>query len=489
MKILFLASEVFPYSKTGGLADVAGALPAALAELGHEVLVATPLYSQVKRDASFEPLPSLTLRFPFGPQTANLHLSTSARSEKHRVLFVGNDGYFARPGIYNGPDGDYPDNHRRFTFFTMAALSGAQAMGFIPDVVNFNDWQSGVGAVALKRGYASTPMGRAKSVFTIHNLAYQGTFPKGAMAELGLPWDLFTPGGLEFYDQVNFLKAGLTWADALTTVSPRYAEEIKTPQSGWGLDGLLRSRANDLHGILNGVDVHEWNPSIDPHLPERFTVKDLAGKAVCKRALLDRFELRTGANDEGAPLFGIVSRFASQKGFEILLPALPSLLREDAKLVVLGSGDANVEAGFRTLKEWFPGKVGLRVGYDNALAHQIEAGSDFFLMPSQYEPCGLNQMYSLIYGTIPIVRAVGGLDDSVVDVDVAPSAGTGIKFGPYAPEAVAEAMIRALALYRNPGQLGAMRVRGMTQDFSWRRSAQQYERLFQSLLPNPPKAQ
>jgi starch synthase len=475
MRILFLASEVAPWSKTGGLADVAGALPSALARLGHEVLVATPLYAAI-RSPDIEPSGHrLTLRFPFGAQPAQLHLAQP--SPGHRVMFIGNGYFFGRSGIYVGPEGEYLDNHRRFGFYAMAALSGAQALGFVPDIVHLNDWQSGLAAVALRRGYGGTPLAQARSVLTIHNLAYQGSFPKTAMDDLGLPWDLFTPLGLEFYDQVNFLKAGLTYSDALTTVSERYAEEIQTPEAGWGLDGLLRERRARLHGILNGVDTREWNPRTDALLPSRFGAEDLSGKAVCRRALLERFGL---AASEG-PVFGIVSRFASQKGLELLLPVMERFLALPVRLVVLGSGDRWLEGAFSDLARRHPDKVGVVLGYDNALAHLIEAGSDFFVMPSLYEPCGLNQMYSLLYGTVPIVRAVGGLDDTVIDLSQ-PS-GTGIKFGPFHPEALLEALRRAVALHGSPDRLAEVRRRGMASDFSWDASARRYESLYRSLLP------
>ncbi|MBX5482111.1 MAG: glycogen synthase GlgA [Myxococcaceae bacterium] len=478
MKILFLSSEVVPYSKTGGLADVAGALPAALAEIGHELLVATPRYGHIQPPDGLEALdPPLTLRFPFGPQAA--HYALHGRAPNLRVLFIGNDAFFARPGIYNDPSGsDFPDNHRRFAFFTLAALSGAQHLGFVPDIVHFNDWQTGLGPLALRRGYAGTALARAKSVFTIHNLAYQGLFPKRVMEDLGLPWDVFTPEGLEFYDHVNFLKAGLVWADALTTVSPRYAQEIQTPEAGYGLDGLLRRRTGDLHGILNGIDAREWNPAEDPYLPARYDQDALDGKATCRRELLSRFGLTT----TDGPVFGIVSRLAGQKGFDILIPALEHALGEDIRLVVLGSGEARYEAGFRALQQHHPDKVGLRFGFDVALSHLVEAGADFFLMPSLYEPCGLNQLYSLRYGTVPVVRAVGGLDDTVVDVDADLAHGTGIKFGPYDAGAAAHAIGRALELWRDPPRLRAVRRRGMHQDFSWTRSARAYEALYRSLV-------
>ena len=491
MKILFLASEVVPYSKTGGLADVAGALPAALAELGHEVVVATPHYSTLRGRPALQTLEQpLTLRFPFGTETATM--SVADPSPRRRILFVGNERFFARPALYGDAAGDYPDNHLRFAFFTLASLSAMAMLEFDPDVVHFNDWQTGLGPVALPRGYRGSPLGEARTVFTIHNLAYQGVFPKRAMDELGLPWELFVPTGLEFYDQLNFMKAGIAYAHVLTTVSPRYAREIQTPEAGWGLDGMLRLRNHDLYGILNGVDTHEWDPSKDHHLGFHFDAGDLSGKARCKARLLEHFHLSAGEGERGSPLFGIVSRLVSQKGFDILLPALSWLLEQDVRFVALGSGDARYEQGLRALQRGFPNKVGLMIGYDLDLSHLIEAGSDFFLMPSLYEPCGLNQMYSLLYGTVPIVRRVGGLDDTVVDLDE--PGGNGIKFDPFDPGALVAAMRRALALYADQPRFEAVRIRGMRGDFSWMHSAREYEAIYRGLppghgLPKEDKAQ
>ncbi|HZA13074.1 MAG TPA: glycogen/starch synthase, partial [Myxococcaceae bacterium] len=422
---------------------------------------------------------TLTLRFPFGSEVATF--AVTVRSPRLRVLFVGNERFFARPALYGDERGDYPDNHLRFAFFTLASLSAMSILQFDPDVVHCNDWQTGLGPVALRRGYRGSPLGEARTLFTIHNLAYQGIFPKRAMDELGLPWELFVPTGLEFYDQLNFMKAGIAYGHALTTVSPRYAREIQTPEAGWGLDGMLRLRNHDLYGILNGVDTHEWDPSKDHHLPFHFDASDLSGKAKCKAKLLEHFHLSPGEGERGPPLFGIVSRLVSQKGFDILLPALSWLLEQEVRFVALGSGDPRYEQGLRALQRGFPDKVGLMIGYDVDLSHLIEAGSDFFLMPSLYEPCGLNQMYSLLYGTVPIVRAVGGLDDTVIDVDE--PGGNGIKLGPFDPGALVAAMRRALALYADPARFEAVRIRGMRSDFSWSRSARQYEAVYRGLPP------
>lgn len=474
MKILYVASEVTPFSKTGGLGDVAGALPAALAALGHEVKVVTPRYPSVQ-DARIVPTGhDIELRFPFGTERgALLSLRLSPQLE---VLFLEHEHYYLRGGLYGDAGGEYGDNPRRFAYLCLGALQAAQRLDFIPDIIHVNDWQTGLLPVALRRGFQDTALARARCVLTIHNLAYQGQFGKHVMEDLGLPWDLFnSERGLEFYDGVNLLKGGLLFADALTTVSPTYAREIQQPEAGANLDGLLRRRQDVLTGILNGVDVEEWNPETDPHLPERYGPEDLTGKAACRRELLRRFGLE---EDTAAPVFGIVSRLAWQKGVDLLLEVLPTALESGIRFVAVGNGDPRLEEALRELQRRFPLQVGVFIGFDPALSHLVEAGADFFLMPSRYEPCGLNQMYSLRYGTVPIVRATGGLADTVDGGDD----GTGIVFDDFEPRALLWALERARTLFADPERLRAFQRRGMAQDFSWGASARRYERLFASLL-------
>jgi starch synthase len=474
MKILFIASEVAPFSKTGGLGDVAGALPAALAALGHEVKVVTPRYGDVKTGQLTSTGHSLHVRFPFGAEGGPI---LSARiSERHEVLFLENEHFFgSRRGLYGDAFGEFGDNHRRFTYLSVGALQAAQRLHFIPDIVHLNDWQTGMAAVALRRGFQASPLSRARSVMTIHNLAYQGQFGKNVMGDLGLPWDLFTShDGVEFYDTVNFLKAGLTFSDAITTVSPTYAREIQTPELGNNLDGLLRARHGRLTGILNGIDAHEWDPAGDSLLPARYSAEDLSGKAVCKRELLKQAGLPEG----DAPVFGVVTRLAHQKGVDLLLEVMPTALQADVRFVAVGSGEGRYEDGLRALQARFPKQVAVYLGFSREMSHLVEAGADFFLMPSRYEPCGLNQMYSLRYGTVPIVRATGGLVDTVLGgMD-----GTGILFETFHPAALLAAIRRALALYADPARLDGFRRRGMQRDFSWTVSARRYESLFTSLL-------
>jgi len=479
MKILFLASEVTPFSKTGGLADVAGALPASLARLGHEVTVVTPYYAYV-RDRRIHSLDlQVRLKFPFGEEVGSLY--EAQLEPRCRVLFIRHAGYFGRPGLYQENGVDYPDNDRRFAFFTVAALAAAERLDFIPQIVHLNDWQTGLGSLALRRGYRDTALRDARSLFTIHNLAYQGNFPRGTLQSLGLARSDFTIEGLEFHDRVSFMKAGLVYSDAITTVSRRYAQEIQTADYGFGMDGVLRSVVDRLHGVLNGVDYGEWDPAHDPHLPRPFGPDDLLGKAASKALLLQRFGL--GGDGEDRPLFGVVSRLAHQKGLDLLLAVAPDLLERGASLVLLGNGDGGLEDGFRQLAVQHPGRVGVRIGFDLPLSHLIEAGSDFFLMPSRFEPSGLNQMYSLRYGAIPIVRATGGLDDTVEGLG-SPAA-NGIKFREFTPEALLEAIESALGIYAQPKRLESLRRRGMRCDFSWDASARQYEAIYRSIAVPP----
>src|SRR5262249_5218176 len=440
--------------------------PAELASRGHQLLVVTPQYSSVK-SAGLKRLGEIRLRFPFGEQSAVVRGTNL--SNRHRVALLDHPGFYARDGIYQGAK-EYTDNHRRFAFLSIGALAVAQVLHFDPEIIHLNDWQTALAALALDRGYRGTSLENASSVLPIHNIAYEGVFPKTTMPELGLPWELFKPDGLEFHDQVNFLKAGIIFSDSLTTVSPKYAQEIQTPELGFGLDTILRRRREDLRGILNGVDYREWDPQTDPFLPHHFRASDLSGKEQYKSELLQRFGFPAAAPPARIPVFAMVSRLVSQKGIDLVLQALPWILESDLYVVVLGSGDPTFEQGLLQLRDRWPAKMAVKIGFDTKLSHLLEAGSDFFLMPSRYEPCGLNQMYSLRYGTGPVVRATGGLDDTVAYI--ASPNGTGIKFGPYTASALAAAIHRALDLYADPTRLANVRRRGMKADHSWAVSAQ-----------------
>jgi starch synthase len=369
---------------------------------------------------------------------------------------------------------DYPDNHIRFAVFARAALGVARYL-FRTDIFHCHDWQAGLVPAYLRTILATDPtfLG-CRTLFTIHNLGYQGLFPKTAIADVDLDPALMRPDGMEFFGQVSYIKGGIAFADALSTVSPTYAREIQTPEYGFGLDGALRARAANLTGILNGVDYQEWSPTVDPLLPARYTAEDLSGKATCKQQLLAEFGLPAEAM--GRPVFGIVSRFTRQKGTDLIAQIADELVAMDAYLVALGTGEREYEEFFQRMQQEYPGRVAVKVGFDNGLAHRIEAGSDLFLMPSRYEPCGLNQIYSLKYGTVPVVRATGGLDDTIEE-------GTGFKFAEYTGDALLQAIRAAAAAYADRSGWQAMMRRGMEKDFSWRTSAAAYSELYRRMLP------
>jgi starch synthase len=474
MDLLFVASEVAPFSKTGGLGDVAAALPEALAARGHRVTVVTPLYG------SIDPRRHRLRRLPQGAEArgegAGLWV---APGRKARIHFLEHQRYFgSRSGLYGEAGAEYGDNAQRFAFLARISLALAATLGLRPRIVHLNDWQTALAAWMLRHEFAGDPhLAQARSVFTVHNLAYQGVFPKEMVVETGLPWEVFRYEAMEFHGQLNFMKAGLVFADALTTVSPSYAKEILTPEQGNGLDAVLRLRRRDLHGILNGIDVVQWDPERDPHLPAHFGPGGLAGKAACKAAL--QRELGMPIRPE-VPLVGMIGRMAEQKGIDLVAAALPEMLALDLQLAVLGSGARDFEQVFERAARGRPDRVAARIGFDEGLAHRIEAGADVFLMPSRYEPCGLNQMYSLRYGTAPVVRAVGGLEDTVEDYDGF-RRGTGFKFREYLPQAMLTALRRALDVYRDARAWRGMVERGMGMDFSWDASAARYEQLFQGL--------
>jgi len=456
-----VASEAAPFAKTGGLADVLGALPPALARLGEHVAVLLPFY----RGVAIPPAaPIVTLPVQVGPHGYSVAIHEVIR-QGVQYLFADCPPLFDRAGIYGTHGqpggGDYPDNHIRFAVLCQAALGVARTV-FRPDVFHAHDWQAGLLPVYLRESLLLDPtFFGARCVFTIHNLGYQGSFPATAIADLGLDARLFHSEGLEFFGQLNFLKAGIVWSDAITTVSPTYAREIQTPEFGFRMDGLLRSRASKLTGIINGVDYDEWNPETDRHLPANYSADDLSGKRACKLALLEEMGLPA---DPDQPLFGIVSRFAQQKGIDLVAAIAPLT---GGALVVLGSGEAPLENAFRSLALAHPDRVAARIGYDEGLAHRIEAGSDIFLMPSRYEPCGLNQIYSLRYGTVPVVRATGGLVDTVNEA-------TGFKFG----EDLAGAVGTALEEFQDRDAWISRMRRGMAEDFSWDASAVKYQNLY-----------
>ncbi len=480
MRILLASSEVHPYSKTGGLADMVGSLGKALARDGQRVGIVTPLYLGIR-----ERFPALR---PVGPE---LDFSLGVRQVRGEVwvleaargltiYFIDQPQFYQRAGLYQQDGVDYPDNAERFLFLAKAVAHLALQLDWKPELVHLNDWQ--VGAAALLLHHQSRLAGSAhapRTCMTIHNLAYQGVFPASQYALTNLPWEYFVPDGVEFYGHMNCLKAGICYADVITTVSPRYAREITSEEFGCGLDGLLRQRQDSLVGILNGVDYDEWKTTGNPYLKYPFSAADLRGKADNKAGLQAEFGLPVNGE---TPLFGSIGRMVEQKGVDIMLGALEEMLHANIQFVQIGSGSTVFQRAFQDLARRFPQRAAVRIGFDEGASHRIEAGCDFFLMPSRFEPCGLNQMYSLRYGTIPIVRGTGGLDDTVIDPKEDLERANGIKFHEYSGQALAKGIRKALALYESPDLFHRFRLNAMTSDFSWSRTAARFVELYQRAL-------
>lgn len=472
MNIAFAASECVPFSKTGGLADVVGALPRALAKLGHRVSVYLPNYRQTKLIHSKVIISSLTV--PFDDKYRFCSVLDGGIDGGVQFYFIDYPQFFDRDGLYGTSLGDYHDNGERFALFCRAVIEASKVIG-VPDLFHCHDWQSALIPVMLRTLYAEDPaFATVPTVFTVHNIGYQGLFPPDILPLLMLPWDLFTITKLEFYGKVNFLKGALTFSDFITTVSRKYAQEIQTAEYGFGVEGVLRSRSASIAGILNGVDYDEWNPSTDKFIAAHYSPEDLSGKAVCKQNLLREFGL---VAESELPVLGIVSRFAAQKGFDLIAQIADRLMREELNVVVLGTGDRVFEELFRRLNKQYSTKFGVKIAYDNALAHKVEAGADMFLMPSRYEPCGLNQIYSLKYGTVPVVRATGGLEDTIDQWDG--KKGTGFKFARYDGEALLETIHTALSTFKNKASWQTLMRNGMSRDFSWSVSAKEYVKVYE----------
>ena len=471
MKILMAASEATPFAKTGGLADVIGALPAALRRNGFDVAVAMPLYRQAApllagAERVYENLP-----VRLGPNHFSVNIVRAVERDVP-FFFVDAPALFDRAELYTEAGQDYPDNHIRFGAFCHAILGIARNL-FRPDVLHYHDWQTALVAPLMRRGFPGDPtFYGVKLLLTIHNLGYQGLLPRTALTDLGLPDGLFHPDALEFHGRINLLKGGIAFADAINTVSRGYAREIRTPEYGFGLEGLLNTRADVLSGIVNGVDYSEWSPEADRHIAARYSRDDLSGKRTCKLDLLRTFGI--GADGKDRPLIGMVSRFVDQKGFDLIQQIANDLAREDIYLCGIGTGEARYEQMFAALSAAYPDRISVRTGYDNALAHKIEAGSDIFLMPSRYEPCGLNQIYSLRYGTVPVVRATGGLDDTIEE-------GTGFKFRELSGAALLGTIREALAAWKDRPRWTAIMKAGMAKDYSWDASAAEYGALYRRL--------
>lgn len=480
MKIVHAASELFPYIKTGGLADAVGSLCSTLADKGHEVAVFVPGYRALldhKLASGAERL--LKLKIEMGNDFISGEVRMFSPKPNLKVYIVCREEYFDRKGIYGTAERDFEDNCLRYIFFCKGIVATLQKENFRADIVHAHDWQVALLPVLLRHAeQRHGTMLALKTIFTIHNIAFQGVFPMRSFYRTNLPDELMSIDGLEYYGQMSFMKAGILFADRVTTVSPRYAQEIQTPQFGCGLDGVISTRSEDIVGLVNGVDTAVWNPAVDEHLPARYSARDMSGKAQCRAELLTR----AGFDPETkAPVFGMVCRLTEQKGVDLLLSNADFFVNNDCRLVVLGTGDARFEKALRDLAANAPAKVALMARLDEAMSHVVEAGSDFFVMPSLFEPCGLNQMYSQAYGTVPLVSRVGGLYDTVTDAGVDPAAGTGITF-PATAHGLRHGLERALKMFSEKKTYAAVQAHGMARDFSWKNAAQAYERLYDESL-------
>jgi starch synthase len=481
LSILMVASEAVPFAKTGGLADVVAALPVALARIGHRVTTVLPRYRGVEVSGP----PRLTFDVTLGRERHSVKIHEVQDHSGARIWLVDEPALYDRQGIYGTNGHDHPDNPRRFALLARAALDAAIAAGIAPDIVHAHDWQGGLAPVYLKTRYATDPvLGGVPSVFTIHNIAYAGICEPGWLQPLDLGLELYrTDGGLEFFHKVSLLKAGINFSEKITTVSPGYARELLTPEFAFGFEGVLAARRADLVGILNGIDSDSWNPATDPYIPATYTADDLSGKREAKRALLQTYGL---PHDDAAlrvPVIGMVSRMVDQKGLDLIAQASSELPHLGARFVVLGTGEPRYEEMWRALASYYPDRIAVNVGFDEPLSHLVEAGSDLFLMPSRFEPCGLNQMYSLRYGTLPFVRATGGLDDTVDNYHPATGGGNGFKFWEPSGPALVNTLRWALSVYyQEPDTWRRLQRAAMAADFSWTRSAQQYADLYAQVL-------
>ena len=491
MRVLMATPEAVPFAKTGGLADVAGALPAALKGVGCDVRGILPYYTRQFNTESVELETLLDTRsLPFLDKQVECRILTAQGAGNVPWYFIDAPYFFDRDGLYTSyVEGgkDFPDNFNRFTFFAQATLWLMKELNWRPDVIHCHDWQTGL-LPAYLRINVETPLMNTgdsfyagiKTLFTIHNIAYQGLFTKDLFPKTGIDWSHFTPDALEYYNQLSFLKAGLMYGHKLNTVSQRYSEEIQATEAfGRGMEGVLSWRARDLSGILNGIDADEWNPATDPLIPAHFSADDLSGKAECRRELLESHGLTA---DETTPVIGIVGRLAPQKGFDLIDEAFDEIMELGVRMVVLGTGYPEYHDMFQKMAKKYPDQLAINLAFDNKLAHRIEAGSDMFLMPSHFEPCGLNQMYSLRYGTVPIVHATGGLADTIADYDPGTGVGNGFSFDEYTAEKLIDAVTRAVKLFGDRDTWRNLVLRGMKQDYSWKASAKKYLDLYEEMI-------
>jgi len=479
MKVLIASSEIVPFAKTGGLADVTGALPRALRRIGVEADCVLPLYRSVNRGRFPITQAGYQVRVPLGHREETGTIMETDAGDGARAFLVRNDRYFDREFCYGTKDGDYADNCERFTFFCRAVMEWLVRSGRKYDILHCNDWQTALIPAYVKTLYAGEEAVKgAGTLFTVHNLGYQGLFWNHDLPLTGLGWELFTPKCLEFYGKLNLMKAGLVFADILSTVSPTYSQEIQTPEYGHGLDGVLYERREDLYGIINGIG-DEWDPATDPMIAAPFGKKDFSGKKSCRADLLAEFGW-TGPVEDA--VVGLIGRLTAQKGLDLLTEVGEWVAGQPVRVVILGSGERTYEEAMTKLGRKYPDRISVRLAYDNRLAHKIEAGADIYLMPSRYEPCGLNQIYSLRYGTVPIVRRTGGLADTVIDADRDPAEGTGFTFAGYDAAGLKGALSRALSAYADRPRWEGIVRRGMEKDFSWGPSAREYVSLYEKAL-------
>jgi len=475
MKILLASSEAAPFVKTGGLADVVGALLKEYLNMEEAVYSILPLYRTIKERQSELKDTGITIEVPVGSK----HIQGRIFAGESSTYFIACDEFFNRTELYGTPDGDYLDNASRFIFFSRGILEACKALKFKPDIIHCNDWQTGLVPLYLKTVYSTdTFFKNTATVFTIHNLGYQGLFPSSEMPLTGLGWEFFKPNRLEFYGQVNFLKAGIISADILNTVSHTYAKEMLNQEYGFGLDGVLRERVRDLYSVLNGIDPEVWGPSKDAFIPHHYSSDDLSGKVVCKSKLMSSLFGHAYNESENVPLVGMVGRLSAQKGLNLVIQSVSELVSFGVKLAILGKGENIFHRTLTKMARKYKGAVSVTIGFEEARARQIYAGSDFFLMPSRYEPCGLGQLIAMRYGCVPIARKTGGLSDTIFDYEPLASRGTGFLFSDYTPPAMQDAVKRALCVYTDSEKMNRMMRNCMMMDFTWTNSARKYIELY-----------
>ena len=480
LSILMVTSEAHPFAKTGGLAEVAAALTDALARIGHSVTLVMPRYRRIDITGASR----LDATLSFGSRSQPVSFYERQLAERVKAVFVDSGDLFDRDELYGTATGDYPDNPWRFAVFARAAIEYPRLRQWRPSIIHAHDWQAGLVPVYQKMQFSLDPfVGGVPAVFTIHNLAFQGVFPATTLERIGLSADVMHVQAMEYWGSVSYLKGGINFSEKITTVSPGYASEIVRPELGFGFDGVLARRADDLIGIVNGIDTARWNPVADPFVAASFSADDLTGKRDAKRALLSEVGMADDDAALGVPVIGVVSRLTDQKGFDLIAESADELMALEARWVMLGNGEPRYETLWKALASKYPGRVSATIGFNERLAHHIEAGADLFLMPSRFEPCGLNQLYSLRYGTVPIVRATGGLDDTVEDVNGIPDHGTGFKFREYTAAALLQTVERALTLYQDAEAWKGVQQRGMREDHSWDVSATAYVKLYEGMQP------